>query len=47
MVQENNTQGEKFKAIKSTRTHNEKLSPNISQITHQLKKIKGLYFVLV
>ncbi len=47
MVQEDNTQGEKCKAIKSTRTHDEKLGPNISQIKYQLKKTKGLYFVLV
>jgi hypothetical protein len=48
MVQEDDTQGEKCKAIiKSTRTHDEKLGPNLSQIKHQLKKTKGLYFVLV
>jgi len=40
MVQEDNTQGEKCKAIKSTRTHDEKLGPNISQIKYQLKKTK-------
>jgi hypothetical protein len=35
MVQEDNTQGEKCKAIQSIRTHDEKLGPNISQIKHQ------------
>jgi hypothetical protein len=47
LVQKHNTQGEKCKGTKPTRTHDEKLSPNRTQVKHQLKQIEGLYSILV
>jgi hypothetical protein len=47
LVQKHNTKREKCKNTKSTRTHDEKLGPNKTQVKHQLKKFEGLYSILM